>query len=134
MARTRNAEPTPQSAAEEQAAQDAALLTALQERDGDQPPTDTPAPRRNQTIGENFVSVVELIRTARQQSRLSEATLVKIYELNLMWALNNRQTVDQNIFPGDAESMGTEGDGAEAPDLPEPNERITGDEESTNGS
>ena len=135
MARTRTPEPTPGTVAEEQAAQDAALLAALQERDGDTPPDLTqPRTPRRATIGENYISAVELIKEARTRTRLSEATLVKVYELNLMWALNNRGSVNPELFD-DTEMVGDEGQGAEAPDLPEPHEVITGDdEESTDGS
>lgn len=134
MARTRTPEPTPEAVAEAQAQQDAALLAALQDRDGDTPPVIPPAPRRNPTIGENYISAVELIAEARKRTRLSEATLTKVYELNLMWALNNRASVNQNIFDED-DVVGDEVGAGEAPDLPEPNEVITGDdEETTDGS
>lgn len=131
MARTkRAAAPTQQAEAEQQAALDAALAEALQNRDG------APAspPRRSLTLGENFVNVVELLKQARRSSRLSEATLVKLWELNLMWALNNRGTVSPEVYPDEPEFInppegGDESEPEEAPDLPEPNERITAAEE-----
>jgi hypothetical protein len=95
-------------------------MEAIGARDAETPPTPTPTPKP--TLGENFVSIAELIKTVKFKTRLSEQTLVKLWELNLMWALNNRQTTSTDIFPGE-EGEAVE---SEAPDLPEPNERITG--------
>lgn len=129
MARPRKTapEPTPEAItakAEEQAASDAALLAALQNRDAI-----PAAPRRLPTIGDNFVTSAALIAQARRDTRLSEPTLIKLFELQMMWALNNRSNTQQSIlddeeFVGD-ESGGGEGEAAEAPTAADVNEVIT---------
>ena len=74
------------------------------------------------------MSVAALISQARNDTRLSEANLLKVWELTLMWALNNRQDHDLNgVFPTEGEGEEAEGDGS----LPEPNEIIGGDDDDT---
>lgn len=99
--------------AEQQAAADLALLKALQERD---------KPKPGPTIGDNFVAAAALIADTRQRTRLSEPTLIKLFELQMMWALNNRQQpsgYDNLIGP----EVGDESGGED--DLPTPHEIIT---------
>jgi hypothetical protein len=43
------------------------------------------APR---TIADNFVSAALLVAQAKKDTHLSETTLVKLLELQMMWALN----------------------------------------------
>lgn len=105
--------------AQRQADADAALLAALQERDGTILP---PAPQ-GQTIGQQFDDIVDLIAAARRRTKLSEATLIKAWELNLMWVLNNRQ--QPTIPPFEYES-GEEANGEV--DLPVPNEVLGGED------
>lgn len=115
---------TPEPSPEEQVAADAALAAALGLNNQNivQPPT------RRASLGDNFVSVAALISQARKDTRLSEATLLKVWELTLMWALNNRQDHDLNgVFPTEGEGEEAEGDGS----LPEPNEIIGGDDDDT---
>ena len=110
-------------AAKAQAAQDAALAEALAARDADPP---APEPR-GPTIGDQFLRLAELIADAKRRTRLQESTLIKAWELNLMWIHNERQLALQEAnsrpsFPyEDIESGGT-GEDAEADDLPIPNE------------
>ena len=107
------------AAAEAQAAQDQALADALKSRDGE---IVTPQRKPNPTIGDNFIGAAELIAAAKKKLHLQEQTLVKVLELQMMWALNNRQTTQQTIFD-DTESGG--GEPQEDEGLPEPNEVIT---------
>lgn len=106
-------------AAEAQAAKDREALAQLEARKKEP---------RKPTIGDNFVTTAHMIATARAETRLSEATLLKIYELNLMWALNNRQSVEQSVFSDEELEQitgGGEVDETGDESLPEPHEVIT---------
>lgn len=48
-----------------------------------------PEERTPPTIGQNFVEVATLIAEAKRQTKLNESTLVKLWELTLLWAVNN---------------------------------------------
>lgn len=87
-----------------------------------------PAARRNPSLGENFVDMAQLLAKVKKETRLSEGTVLKLWELNLMWALNNRQNIDQNVYPEVDPEGGDEGEA----ELPTPHEVITGEPEETN--
>ena len=114
------------AAAEKQAAQDAALLEALKARDAAQP---TEPPAQAPTLRENFESIVAMLADEKRKTRLSEATLVKAWELNLLWVIQNRQldlseqqiTAQRNPF---GMEMSGDGNGSVGDDLPVPNEVI----------
>jgi hypothetical protein len=126
-----------QAAAEAAAKDDAALLDALTRRDSDPETRNDPAPAepesQGQTLGEQYLSVVNLIADAKKTTRLTEATLIKAWELNLMWVINSRQLAIQEAAQaqrspfgsGYPTEIGDEGNGEV--DLPEPNETITED-------
>jgi hypothetical protein len=108
--------------AEEQAAQDREFIERIKQM------SEAP-PKRRPSLGENFVDMANLIKEAKKDTRLSETSLIKLWELNLMWALNNRSSVDQNVYPEPEEGGGT----GEQADLPTTNEVITGEpDEETN--
>ena len=101
------------AAAEEQAAKDLALLQSLQKRD---------TPKPGPTIGDNFVASAGLLAEVRVKTRLSEATLLKLFELQMMWALNNR---NQPNYGDDLIGPEVGGDDEGEVDLPTPHEIIT---------
>jgi hypothetical protein len=106
--------PTPediQATAEAQAAIDADLLAALRERDSAPQPPSTPTP----TLADNVVAAAELIRNLRRDTRLSETTLVRLLELQMMWHINNRQPQQQPMIP---DFTGDESGGEEEPVAP----------------
>jgi hypothetical protein len=110
--------------AQKQADEDKALLAAVQARDS-QPA----APQ--QTVEDQFIDIANLIVRVKRETRLSEATLIKAWELNLNWLLANRQLAIQEQrtapqFPFPTDESGTEPDG-EGDTLPEPNEVLGGD-------
>lgn len=96
------------------------IEAALEEAFAARPPVE-PRP----TIGDNFLAAAKLIKEAKVDYRLTEGTLIKLFELQLLWAMNNRE---QQPYGGSGFD--------EAPDLPEPTEYIAGepDEETTDGS
>lgn len=108
-----------QAIAQAQADADATILANLQDRDG---VLTAPEPEpETQTIGSAFRSSVQLIAETKREFRLSEQTLVKMWELNLMWVIQNRQqeAAQPTFGPEDVERIISEGSG----------ERITGIEE-----
>jgi hypothetical protein len=113
-----------QAAAEATAKGDAALLDALTKRDSNPEPKEP-----TQTIGDQFNSIADLIVATKQRTRLSEATLIKAWELNLMWIINSRQLAMQEAARAQQPQFGTypveSGDeGTGETELPEPNETI----------
>lgn len=111
--------------AEQQASADAALLAALQARDAEPP---------QQTIADQYNDIIDLIATAKRRTRLSEATLIKAWELNLMWVLNNRQQPQPqypNFDYADTPNGGSEAEENGEDVLPVPNEVLGGDEPSS---
>lgn len=116
--------PVVEATPDDQAAADAALDEALNSGIVPPPPGTFDEPRRNPTLSENFVDVAILIADVKKKSRLSEATLIKAWELGLMWALNNRQSVEPSIYPTE------DGAGVEEEETPptEIHEQITAEE------
>jgi hypothetical protein len=56
-----------------------------------------PAPRRRSTIADLFVSMVALVKSSDDLTRhkpVSETGRVKLLEIAIMWALNNRTEAD----------------------------------------
>lgn len=86
MARTsaKNKADDARKIAEAQAAKDAELMASLQKRDEEQKKAAPPS------LGDNFISVAAMIKQAKFDTRLSEQTLIKAWELTLMWELNTR--------------------------------------------
>ena len=111
-------------AAQAQADGDAALLEALKDRDGDIPAA--PEQPQSQTLQDAYLDVVGLITKAKNTSRLSEPTLLKLWELQLGWTLQMRQQAQQESQYSNPPYpvSGSEGDGES---LPEPHEVITED-------
>lgn len=115
---------TPEEIAETNAAADRDLLAKLEARDGEYTP---PAPATEEeiedrlTIGDQFLRIAELLAKAKSKYRLSEATLIKAWELNLMWILNQQQAAERasHSQPPFDFPVGE-------PDLPTPNEVIEG--------
>jgi hypothetical protein len=67
-----------------------------------------------------------MIQQAKRDTRLSETSLVRIWELTLMWEINTRgqQSAPPIFDEADlSEESGDEGTGES--ELPEPNETIT---------
>lgn len=75
-------------------------------------------PKPAPTLADNYFSSVGLIQQAKRETRLSETTLVRMWELTLMWALNNRQAPPP-FLPMDDEQ----------PELPEVHEIFSGEAE-----
>lgn len=81
------------------------------------------------TISEMFSQCVALVASAtgktnaRSYPRVTEQSAVRILELTLMWALNNRSGPSHDILP--SESDAEESETPEAPEAPTPNETIT---------
>lgn len=67
--------------AEAQAALDKALMEQLAEQQ-DEP---------RQTMQEAFDDVAKMIASTKRTTHLSEQTIVKLWELQLMWTLNTRR-------------------------------------------
>lgn len=109
-----------QKTAEAQAAQDAALMESLVKRDGVLTPPQRPS---NPTIGDNFIGSAALIAQAKKDTHLTENTLIKLFELQMSWALQNRQTTQQSIYEDAVSGGGEKPVGDEG--LPEPDETIT---------
>lgn len=93
----RKTQPKPEQAeeiyqiAEAQAAKDRELLASLPK----------PEPKPAATLADNYFSAVGLIAQAKRETRLGETALVRLWELTLMWALNNRNTPQPNYLPDD---------------------------------
>lgn len=86
MARTTRAE----RLAQDQARRDAILAASLDEKRRElatQPPANTP---ERPTLVSNFHAAADAIAKAKRETRLSEATLIKAWELNMGWALSHR--------------------------------------------
>lgn len=77
---------TEQRLAEEAAARDRILAAHLENDRSKRMATEPP----ESTILSNFDAAVKAIVNAKRDSRLSEPTLVKLWELNLGWALSQR--------------------------------------------
>lgn len=122
------------AAAEAQAAKDAELLAAVQERDANPEPQEP----TNPTIADRFVAMNALVAKQRAETRLSEATLSKNLELALNYFVWETQREEQRAqqrqfdpaqygFPTESGSEGTsEGEGQ-----PEPHEYLGTAEAST---
>lgn len=77
------------------------------------------------TIGELFVQLSSLVASATGKTyangpRISEQSAVRVLELTLMWALNNRGGASHDILP---EEMGGSGEEPEY-EAPDPSEVI----------
>lgn len=123
--------PTVQELAQDIADSDAALMDSLIAKNGVlRNPAPAPAPARP-TIVDNFIAAADLIVEHRRRTRLSETSLIRLLELQMMWHLNNRPQPQpqQDFFTPEAGEGATSGDEGEAPSLPEADEVITGTEE-----
>ena len=101
---------------------DTELLARIQSEFANRPP----APPRRITIAEMYQQAAALICSAMgyRTTRLkSETTAVRIYELTLMWALNNKGTEPSHDIL-DPEEIGDTSEGADEAPAPEPNETI----------
>jgi hypothetical protein len=108
--------PTPediQATAEAQAARDADLMAALQERTANSAPETQSQP----TLADNVVAAAELVADLRKKLRLSEATLVKVLELQMQWHWANRQQ-QQAQQPMSPDFFGDESGGDGEPEAP----------------
>lgn len=118
--------------AEAQAARDAELAAALAARTEAEASEPAPEePSAPPTMGDQYLDIAQLIAKAKRLTKLSEPTLVKVWELNLQWVLNERhlaqQAAQQRSFPFGEVSGG--GDEVSEADLPTPHEVITEVEE-----
>lgn len=103
--------------AEAQAAVDKALAEALAKRDAEAP--SKPAKAKPASLGDNFLSVAAMIAQAYKDTHIAHPNLIKIWELTLMWELNNRNQPQAPIFDpadlpnvsGGEESENSEPDG-----------------------
>lgn len=121
-----------QRLAADQARRDAILAASLDEKRRElatQPPaTATPKP----TLVSNFHDSVEAIAKAKRDTRLSEATLIKAWELNMGWALSHRNEAPPIIPTQTLEGVGEQGDEEEPLDGPPiVHEHITAEAEET---
>lgn len=102
-----------QAIAEAQAAKDRDLLEALGKRDT------APAVAPKPSLGDNFVSVAAMIAQASKDTHIAHVNLVKIWELTLMWELNNRNQPQQPVFDHrDLVDVGSGEEGESEPDDP----------------
>lgn len=123
--------------AKEQAATDKALLAALAERKaaGEEPTLSEAKPEEpeTQTLGDQYMGIAQLIAKAKRETRLSETSLIKLWELNLQWVLNERhlaqQAAQQQRMPWDIPTQEVGSEGTEDSGPPPTNEVITEVEE-----
>lgn len=82
--------------------------------------SDSPTP--SATLEGNFLAVAAMVAATKKETRLSEPTLVKLWELNLMWALNNRAPAGlaESGIEGIPEGLGDEILGGDTDETPTP--------------
>lgn len=81
------------------------------------------------SLGENFIAIAHLISQTKTETRIPFSDLVKLWELNMLWALNHKGNPGgaPDPFAGAFELEGGE-DGEEI-ELPTADEILSGDEE-----